>query len=320
MRELRTEATENQTGIMSKSEERIGSRAKTAPCDPVKALREENERLAGENKDLKMHLGDLEAAVDRMAREAGQASGQTAKQQSAGSEMAGVNEEFAKIEIKLTKLKRKLIQDQGGPESGSLLGGVSITKPDRSPAVVRKNISLLIEVVSGLVDQQATRCQDLSIDAKEARKELLSLKSETHALNSELESVRADFAALETELEHAHHDVSLLEERCEELNRENKALAQQNDENPLATELGRKVDQLESVIERLREENETAETRCGKLKRFLADERVHFYVENYARCQAEIRGMEKRQLRLELRLAKSEMTGCSGSEQSLRVS
>lgn len=320
---MRTETAENRTGILTRSEERLPERLKTIPCDATKMLRDENERLTEDNKDLRRHLTDLAAEVDRLARDAAARAErpQSDRTPDFGPELASANEEFTKIEIRLTKLRRKLAQNEAVLDSAQALRSVQSGRSDRSPAVIRKNISLLIEVISGLVDQQMTTCQDLSIESKEAKRELLAVKSEVQTLHLELESLKSECAALDSELEQTNNDLSLIEDRCGELERENKALIAYSEENPVAKELSKKIDQLEGLVERLREDGESAELRCMKLKRFLPDERVHFYVESFARCQTEIRSMEKSQLKLELKLAK--MDGgrqSSGDTGSYKVS
>ena len=221
------------------------------------------------------------------------------------TENASIIEDLIRIEMKLTKVKSKFQTEHNLTSDDRRKNISSGLRKDRSSNLIRKSVILMTEEISNLLDEQIGKNYSLANDSKDLKKELEKTQLELQMSLGEIDSLRSEINQFEAELADAQNEVEASNERLEELRMANQDLLRENQENPLAAEFARKVESLEEHIDKIREEQQISEIKNHKLRKFIHDEKLLFYIENFAKIKSELQLYEKKQLRLEMHLSKA---------------
>ena len=257
-----------------------------------------NQKL--QNKDLKNQLGEIEDQLCKLTNDPFSKEQIIGNQKNLSAELVCANEEFVKIELKLLKTKSKLFVENQPSRSEFSKQSLNFLKKERSANLTRKNISVLIEEINHWTNEAISRSFDSLNDLKLIKEELSQTRIEAENTNNELEFLKGDYLVLEHEFTQTNSENDNLQAKIEELKAENEDLMNECQSNPLANELAKKTGKLEQQIGEMKQENQVLEFKCVKFRRFLSDDRLHFYIESLAKTQQEIQVLEKRQLHLEV--------------------
>lgn len=293
----------------------------------LELLVSENERKNQEinsknaiNWELRDHLQSLERDLNQILSEKTFTSESFAKSNSLVQEIHLLNEDFAKIELKLLKTKGKFADEHSNTIIDKWRQMKSGSQKDRSSVVIRRNIFSLIEELNNLAEKSLSSNSDQQNENSRLNSEIENLKLENHSSVAQLNAAKHDCFALENNLSEKKNELAILEEKLEDLQSENADLRFENQENVVARELAKRLEQFEEYIEELKNEKEISEIKVCRLRRLIQDEKFLYYVENFAKTQSEIHLLEKRQLKLEFSLSKTQIHfDCRNEELLLRV-
>ena len=276
--------------------------------DTIVNLEKENKKLSQSrqseaqiNKELQNSLNNLEKELTTLLDQDALTKSFQEKNKALVTEKELLMEDFIRIELKLTKLKSKVANDN------SLLINTnhndSLTK--RSANWLRKSAFLSLDELTGFVERVLCEKKDSERDRVEDKETIQVQHDHINELSLENDSLRNDLLDAQEQLAQFSNELDELLARNRDLEAKNNQLAAQRHEQLLAQDLADKISFLEDSLRKKTSACKIQEFKLSRLKHHIDDEQLFFYIENWAAAQSEADSLEERQINLELALSKN---------------
>lgn len=265
-----------------------------------KRLHKNSELQARANRELQEHLSELEAQLSQVMVHDGQTKAIEDHNKSLISESNKTLEDLIKLGNKLTKGKNKLNPSESSHDNFN----ASIAK---TPKVIRRNLIVLAEELVTGIERLWNERKDIENELIIERDTADKIKEENIRLISEnavlLEEKRYALDELETERD----EHTTCAHRLEEAESELFHLKEQKIEFVRQRDLEERLLNLEELLDKNILEKALLEFKLGKLKKYIGDERLLFYIDGWATTQSEISTLEKKLLNCEIEMSKQMM-------------
>ena len=273
----------------------------------IESLEAENKRIlknselqARANRDLQEHLGELEAQLSQAMVHDGQSKALEAFNKSLVAESHKTLEDLIKLGNKLTKAKNRLCPSDSSHENFN----ASIAK---TPKVIRRNLIVLAEELVSGIERLWNERKDIENELTIERDSADKIKEENIRLVSENAILFEEKRYALDELETERDEHTTCAQRLEETEGELYHLKEQKIEFVRQRDLEERLLNLEELLDKNIHEKALLEFKLGKLKKYVGDERLLFYIDSWATTQSEITALEKKLLNCEIDFSKQVM-------------